>query len=143
MIPSPIDRTAIIFRLLFSFSLLVLVTACGPAQENLRINSVKHFKQGNHYFEQKNYLKALDEYDAAIQLDKTQAVYFYNRGLTLHQLRMYRQAEKAYLQALEIDETLAEAWHNLALVYDKLGESERAFMSYEKYQKQIGSTQSN
>lgn len=123
-----------LFISIFAFCLLVVLSACGPSQEEIHIGVLRHFKRGNAMLEQKNYLKALDEYQAAIRLDDTQAIFFYNKGLVLYELRLYHQSAQAYLKAIELDKKLPEAWYNLALVYDKLEESEKAFMAYEQYQ---------
>ncbi len=56
-------------------------------------------------------------------------------GLAYYRLILYQQAADSYWKAINKKPDFAEAWYNLSLVFNKLGEAEKAFMAYEKYLK--------
>ena len=111
------------------------IQTCGPSQEELTIGALKHFHRGNQLFSQNNPSKAVLEYKMAIALDKQQAVFHYNLGLAYYQLVLYEQAIESYQKAIFYMPELGNAWYNLSLALDKIGETDKAFLAYERYQK--------
>lgn len=69
------------------------------------------------YFEQGQYVVALDEVKQAIQIDPTYAAAFNLRGLIYTQLRDLRLAEDSFQQALRLDARDGDTWHNLGWMY--------------------------
>lgn len=57
-----------------------------------------------------------------------------NHGVTLYRMGRYEEAIDVYYQALEIQET-AEAWNNLGLVYQELGDKEKAERCFKEAEK--------
>jgi len=96
---------------------------------------LKHFHRGNQLFSQHNPRDAILEYKMAIALDHRQAGFHYNLGLAYYQLVLYEQAIESYQQAISYMPELGNAWYNLSLALDKIGETDKAFLAYERYQK--------
>ncbi len=117
------------------FFLIFAIHGCGPSQEELTIGALKHFHRGNQLFSQNNPRDAILEYKMAIALDKQQAVFHYNLGLAFYRLVLYEQAIESYQKAIVYMPELENAWYNLSLALDKIGETDKAFMAYERYQK--------
>ena len=117
------------------FLLIFIGQGCGPSQEELTIGALKHFHRGNQLFAKNDPRQAIHEYKMAITLDKQQSVFHYNLGLAYYRLVLYEQAIEAYRDAITHQPELGEAWYNLSLALDKIGETDKAFLAYERYQK--------
>jgi Ca-activated chloride channel family protein len=95
--------------------------------------AARHVENGNGYYQQKEFAKAKDEYDKALQKDKTDAVAQFNSGNASHQLKKYEEASKSYEAAAAAtgDPALkAQALYNQGLSYirqNKLPEAIEAF----------------
>jgi len=94
-----------------------------------------HFKRGNHFFLGHSYGMAIDEYKSAISIDPTQAVFFYNLGLTLYTIQRFTDAIEAYQIALELNPNLKESWYNLSLALYHVGKTDEATIAHETYLK--------
>lgn len=122
-------------RLLIAlFFLVFLFQGCGPSQEELTIGALKHFNRGNQLFNQNNPRGAIAEYKLAIAQDDDQAAFHFNLGLAYYRLVLYNQAIEAYQHAIKLKPKFGEAWYNLSLALDKIGETDKAFLAYERYQ---------
>ncbi|MCP4752036.1 MAG: tetratricopeptide repeat protein [Proteobacteria bacterium] len=113
---------------------MLAIQSCGPTQEELRIGALAHFRRGNQLFENHQPKAAVTEYRKAIALDPNQERIHYNLGLAYYSLVLYNQAIDSYWKAIERNPDFAEAWYNLSLAFEKIRETEKAFMAYEKYQ---------
>ncbi|MGC8567946.1 MAG: ATP-binding protein [Candidatus Micrarchaeia archaeon] len=69
-----------------------------PAAENekytINIAAKDHWRKGNSFFEEGNYLEALKEYSTAIEIDNKYADAYFNRALTERILQNYESAKK-------------------------------------------------
>jgi tetratricopeptide (TPR) repeat protein len=81
---------------------------------------------GDVYREDKEYVKAAQQYDALTRLDPYSANNFYRLGVALHLIPQLQQAATAYLKALELDPKDWKTNMNLGLVYMVLGDKESA-----------------
>lgn len=128
-------KKTISLSLLVSLSLAIIaIQGCGPSQEELRIGALEHFRRGNELFAKEDPRGAINEYRMAIAMDESQAVFHFNMGLAYYRLVLYERSIEAYQTAIDLNPEFGEAWYNLSLVLDKIGETDRAFMAYEKYQ---------
>ncbi len=116
------------------FGFVIMLQGCGPSQEELTIGALKHFHRGNQLFSGNDPRAAISEYKMAITLDKKQPVFYFNMGLAYYRLVLYNQAIEAYRTAIKQNPKFGEAWYNLSLALDKVGETDLAFLAYEKYQ---------
>ncbi|MBU2649141.1 tetratricopeptide repeat protein [bacterium] len=116
------------------FLLFFMLTGCGPSQEELTVGALKHFHRGNQLYSEDRPQAAIAEYKMAIAQDNQQAIFYYNLGRAYYRLVLYEQSIEAYQAAIDKNPELEEAWYNLSLALDKVGETDKAFLAYEKYQ---------
>jgi len=95
-------------------------------------SSTSHNILGNTYYIQKEYSKAIDEYQKALVLDSMNAGTHYNLGNTYYGRKEYSKAIDEYQKALEIDPECVEAHNNLGCLYQDIKESDKAIKEYQK-----------
>jgi type IV pilus assembly protein PilF len=84
------------------------------------------------YFEQGQWVIALDEVKQAIAADPTYAAAFNLRGLIYTQLRDMQLAEESFQQALRLDPRDGDAWHNLGWMYCQDGRWALSFDAFRR-----------
>ena len=90
----------------------------------------KNYLIANQEFLKKNYVKAYEYYELALD-EKPGNIYFLDgKGRTLFRIGKYYEAEKAFKDAIEINEKFTAALANLGILYDTLGEYEKAIKYY-------------
>jgi protein O-GlcNAc transferase len=89
----------------------------------LQLLALAHMQQGNVEI-------ALEYFDKALQVDQTNATVFYNRGLTLQDLKRPDEAIKSYDQAIGLNPDFAQAYNNRGNALQDLGRLEEALISY-------------
>jgi len=106
-----------------------------------------HVDKGNQYFNSKEYKKAVEQYEAAIKMDRTVkadisdkiAKCYYLLGEQCFDQRYYRSARDYYLSAVEYDSSMkAKLRSNLAQCYLSIGDAylgegyfDKALQNYE------------
>jgi tetratricopeptide (TPR) repeat protein len=78
-------------------------------------------KQGDDLRSEKNYLDAMDYYDAVIRKTGATAILLNKIGICQLQMRRYRDARKTLERAIKNDPKDADAMNNLGVVYYELG----------------------
>lgn len=101
----------------------------GKAQEYLKL---AYLKQGTAYYRQRNYPKAAAEYEAATQIDPSDATAFYNLGLMQKLARKYSAAEQAFETAVDLDPDYGKAHRALGDLYEDTGKNSSAVSAYLK-----------
>lgn len=96
-----------------------------------RNNSSVWQNLGTLYYEQGEYLKALDCLNKALIIDDNQAVYHYTIGLILEKSNI-NQAIVAYKRAIELNPQLVDAYNNLGNLYLALNEVEEAQTTFQE-----------
>jgi tetratricopeptide (TPR) repeat protein len=91
-----------------------------------------NFYKGNMAYEKGDYATALQEYEAAVQIDPDQPSYWHNLGLTQFQLNRLGDAERSLRKAIELNGNYGDAHFNLALVLDRQGRFRDALRSCQK-----------
>jgi tetratricopeptide (TPR) repeat protein len=96
-------------------------------------------KQGDDLRSEKNYLDAMDYYDAVIRKSGATAILLNKIGICQLQMRRYRDARKTLERAVKKDPKDADAMNNLGVVYYELGVNNkssrdfgRAIKAYDK-----------
>lgn len=133
-IGSPLKRTRGLLLLFITLFIGFLSPGCGPSQEELTVGALTHFRRGNQLYSNNDPRGAIEEYRMAIAMDDQQASFYFNMGLAYYRLVLYSQAIESYRSAIALDPDFGDAWYNLSLALDKIGETDKAFMAYEKYQ---------
>lgn len=126
-----------VIKPLYTLLVLLIFSACSSSEKTVQDTALEAFKRGNQSMKSGSYRAALKEYNFAIELDDSQAAFFYNRGLAEFELKLFKEAEVSFVAASKLDKGMSEAWYNLALVYERMGDSERAYIAYDRYQKSL------
>jgi tetratricopeptide (TPR) repeat protein len=93
---------------------------------------------GNAEYSKKNYSKALELYEKAIELKPDYADAWSNKGVALGELNQYEEALNAFDKAIELKPDLiltphyAIAWYNRACIYSLKREKEKALSDLKK-----------
>ena len=79
-----------------------------------------YFRRANAYHVQKEYRRALTNYDYAIKLDPKNATYYDYRGYVFHELKDYQLAIADYDRAIELDPTDTSYYSHRDRAYRKI-----------------------
>ncbi|HUM05483.1 MAG TPA: tetratricopeptide repeat protein [Terriglobales bacterium] len=89
-------------------------------------------KRGDELRADKNFLDAIDYYEAAFKKSSGNAAMFNKMGICNLQLQRYKEARKSFERAIKIDRNHADAYNNLGVVYYEVHDYGRAIRRYEK-----------
>lgn len=95
-------------------------------------HALSYYNRGSLYSNRKEYKKALDDFNLAIELNPSYASAYNNRGLVYFNMKQYKEAIDDYTCALEINESAIE-FYNRGDVYAEIREYEKAINDYTKY----------
>lgn len=84
------------------------------------------------YKEQNNDLKAMDDYQHAINIDDRQPGAHYNLAQCMRRVNLREQAVKEYRRSIELDPWMVEAYNNLGITLRELGHNEEAIVEFKK-----------
>lgn len=80
----------------------------------------------------KNYLDAIDYYEAALKKNPSNVVLMNKVGMSQLLLRRYKEARKHFDRAIKLDKNYANAYANLAVVYYQEGSYAKSIRYYDK-----------
>jgi tetratricopeptide (TPR) repeat protein len=89
-----------------------------------------YFYRGTAYYNQKEYDRAIEDYNQVLVLNPKYAVAFYNRGNAYGNKGEYDRAIADYNQALLLNPKFAEAFNNRGIAYSDRKEYDRAIADY-------------
>jgi tetratricopeptide (TPR) repeat protein len=108
--------------------LVLALLACGGL--TVRIGQAseaeQHYQAGNKLRDQRQFEKAIAEYDEALRLDPKLAIAYNNRGGAYDNLGQHQRAIQDLDEALRLDPKLAEAYATRAAAYAVLRKYEEA-----------------
>ena len=81
---------------------------------------------------EKNYLDAIDYYEAALKRAPSNVVLLNKVGMSQLLLRRYKEARKNFERAIKLDKTYANAYANLGVVYYQQGNNSKSIHYYDK-----------
>lgn len=91
---------------------------------------LRGLQDGNRFFLQKDYQRALEFYNQVITIEPNLAVNHLNRALVYESLKRYQEALVNYGKALELNLNLAMVYNNRGNVYYKLKKYDQALADY-------------
>jgi tetratricopeptide (TPR) repeat protein len=95
--------------------------------------AAQHVEQGNAYFDEGLYDKALEEYDTALELDPGRADAYLGIGRLYHfDQGKYSRAEVNYSQAIELDPEYTDAYFYRGLSWEANGAYDRAMEDFSR-----------
>jgi tetratricopeptide (TPR) repeat protein len=80
----------------------------------------------------KNFLDAVDYYEAAIKQSPNNAVLFNKIGICQLMLQRYKEARKSFERAIKADHKHADAYNNLGVIYYQAKNYSKAIKQYDK-----------
>ncbi|WP_445247829.1 tetratricopeptide repeat protein [Microcoleus sp. OTE_8_concoct_300] len=89
-----------------------------------------YFYRGNAYYKQKEYDRAIEDYNQALLLNPKDVDALYNRGNAYYNKGEYDRAIADYNQALLLNPKYAEALYNRGIAYELKGDKVKAIESY-------------
>jgi tetratricopeptide (TPR) repeat protein len=90
------------------------------------------YQEGEIFFEDGEYGRALEKYEAALQANPTAPHYVRAKARALLQLERYDEALLWFNQAVDIQPFFGGTYANRGILYDRIGEYEKAVADYEK-----------
>lgn len=102
------------------------------AKENMEKAAKPWVKSGTHYYYLKQYERAIQDYNKAIQLNPNYAVAYNNRGNAYSDLRKYERAIQDFDKAIELKPNYEYAYYWRGWVYEKMKEYKKALEDYNK-----------
>ena len=88
--------------------------------------------EGDAFYEQGNYKKALDRYNKAIKLNPDSATAYGSKGSALRMLGHYQEAEESLNMAIQLDPQSVWAYNELGAVYTSEKQYDKAVAEYDK-----------
>ncbi len=98
----------------------------------LKESAENYFNIAYSFGEKREYVKAIENYDRALELDPKYLDAWYNKGLALSNLKKYEEALTCYDRALELDPKYLEAWNNKGQLLKQLGRKDEAEKCFQK-----------
>lgn len=89
-----------------------------------------YFLLGNLYYQQKNYVAAIQYYQQAVALKPQLTEAHYNLATSYLVTEQFDDAINAYKIVIQQDQKAAEAFYNLAVIYEKLNQTQIAQQYY-------------
>jgi lipoprotein NlpI len=88
--------------------------------------------RGLAYYNQKDYERAVQDYDQAIRLGLIDADLFYRRGLVYFENNDYNRAIRDFDEALKLDADNAAAWYKRGWAYESKRDYDQAIRDYDR-----------
>jgi len=100
--------------------------------------ALKSYNEGNVYYEQGYFVKAIEEYNQSINLNqKNNDKAYYNRGRAYCELEQYEKAIEDYTLSIQYNPVNEKAYFNRARTYEKIDKQDLAKNDFDKYQSLI------
>jgi tetratricopeptide (TPR) repeat protein len=93
---------------------------------NLEPRAKAYCNRGVAYYRLRDYKKAIDSFNKAIELDPKNADAYYNRGRAHGHLGNYRQAIEDNTAAIGLNPQDRDAYNNRGIAYRKMGKNSKA-----------------
>ncbi len=89
-------------------------------------------KRGDELRTDKDFLDALDFYQAALKQDSNNAALFNKAGICQLMMQRYKDAKKSFERAIKVDRKYADAYNNLGVIYYQAKNYNKAIKQYDK-----------
>jgi tetratricopeptide (TPR) repeat protein len=99
--------------------------AAGASAEQLE-------SSGDQLRTEKNFLDAVDYYEAALKKSPNNAALFNKMGISQLMLQRYKEARKSFEHSIKADRQHADAYNNLGVIYYQAKNYSKAIKQYEK-----------
>lgn len=97
-----------------------------------RIPGNTAYQEGEIFFEDGEYQRALEKYEEALNASPDSPHYVRAKARALMQMERYEESLRWFNRAVEVQPFFGGTYANRGILYDRLGEYERAVADYEK-----------
>lgn len=95
-------------------------------------SSTYYWGLANLYFDQKRYADAVEQYEKAIELDSTNPILFFNKGICYYENNQFEPAIEDFKQSIALNNKDIDARWYLVLSHKALGNIEQALNFYKE-----------
>lgn len=95
-----------------------------------RSNFKSFFYRGFAFHSSGDFPRAIEDYTAAISIDKSNAFAYYNRGITRERISDLHGAIEDFSKAISLDPLSADSWHNRGYAHRLAGDLDAAIRDY-------------
>lgn len=103
-----------------------------PLPEAAIKNSKEFYRQGDKFYSQKKFDKAIEAYTKAIELNPNDFGLYNNRAVVYHATGEYEKAIADYGKAIELNPYHFSSFNNRGAAYEDIGNIEQAIADYRK-----------
>lgn len=104
-------------------------------QQDFPPDKAQLIEEGDNYFKEHRYKKALAAYERAIELDPRDATLYYHKGNALRRLEKRKLALAAFVRATELDPAYAAAYFEQGRLFRSLRWSRKELAAFEQAQR--------
>jgi len=124
-------------RKFFLFLCVVFfLVSCAPNQNSVKQSKI-HYEMGILYFQEGDYVRALQEFVRAKDLNDSDKFIWNALGLAYKERKLIKESKDAFERAISIDKEYSEAYNNLGVLYLEEGKYKEAIRYFEKAVKNI------
>jgi Tfp pilus assembly protein PilF len=91
-----------------------------------------HFNLGVQFYNQREFLKAIQSYQKVIELDPTYIEAYNNLGIIYQEIGDFDRAFRAYQKSIEINPQYEKGYNNLGILFYLKGRNEEALEAFQK-----------
>jgi tetratricopeptide (TPR) repeat protein len=113
-------------------TLCVFAAGCSDAATAQQDRALAYHKSGGEWYVQGDVDKAIVAYSKAIELDPTQADFWFDRGVAWDDQGKLAKAVADYSEAIRLAPHQTDAWYNRAYARQELGEHEAAIADFDE-----------
>ncbi len=114
----------------------IIIFACAPSDRAVKESKI-HYEMGLLYFQEGDYVRSLQEFVKAKNLNSNDKFIWNALGLAYKERRLIKEAKEAFENALSIDRDYSEAYNNLGVILLEEGNYKEAVKYFEKAVKNI------
>lgn len=104
----------------------------GKNTAELKESAVNYINIAHSFIENEDYVKAIENYEKALELNPKDEKAWNNKGVALRELGKYEEAIKCYDKALELNPKDEDVWNNKGNALSALGKPKEAIKCYDK-----------
>lgn len=104
----------------------------GGNDSTLTSDVLTYFNSGVHFYNQKEFSKAIQAYKKVIELDRTYVEAYNNLGIVYQMIGDVERACEAYRKSTEINPRYVKGYNNLGILFLFAGRDEEALPAFEK-----------
>ncbi len=116
--------------------IFIIIFSCAPSERAIKESKI-HYEMGLLYFQEADYVRALQEFVKAKDLNRNDKHVWNALGLAYKERKLAKEAKEAFETAISIDRDYSEAYNNLGVMLLEEGKYKESIKYFEKAVKNI------